>query len=56
MLELPDYKRPVLRNIALGLVQRGQIFLKRAGTTIFAMMVVIWLGPARSTRCCRAGD
>ncbi|MGA7862877.1 MAG: ferrous iron transporter B [Stellaceae bacterium] len=42
MLELPDYKRPVLRNIALGLVQRGQIFLKRAGTTIFAMMVVIW--------------
>jgi ferrous iron transport protein B len=42
MLELPDYKRPVLRNIALGLVQRGRIFLKRAGTTIFAMMVVIW--------------
>jgi ferrous iron transport protein B len=42
MLELPDYKRPVLRNIALGVVQRGQIFLKRAGTTIFAMMVVIW--------------
>ncbi len=42
ILELPDYKRPVLRNIALGLVQRGQIFLKRAGTTIFAMMVVIW--------------
>ncbi|HEX3524281.1 MAG TPA: ferrous iron transporter B [Stellaceae bacterium] len=42
MLELPDYKRPVLRNVALGLVQRGQIFLKRAGTTIFAMMVVIW--------------
>ena len=42
MLELPDYKRPVLRNIALGLAQRGQIFLKRAGTTIFAMMVVIW--------------
>jgi ferrous iron transport protein B len=42
MLELPDYKRPILRNIAFGLVQRGQIFLKRAGTTIFAMMVVIW--------------
>jgi ferrous iron transport protein B len=42
MLELPDYKRPVLRNVALGLLQRGQIFLRRAGTTIFAMMVVIW--------------
>ena len=42
MLELPDYKRPRLRNIALGLLQRCQIFLRRAGTTIFAMMVVIW--------------
>ena len=42
MLELPDYKRPVLRNLALGLLQRGQIFLHRAGTTIFSMMVVIW--------------
>jgi ferrous iron transport protein B len=42
MLELPDYKRPRPRNIALGLWQRGQIFLRRAGTTIFAMMVVIW--------------
>jgi ferrous iron transport protein B len=42
MLELPDYKRPRLRNVALGLLQRCQIFLRRAGTTIFAMMVVIW--------------
>src|SRR6516225_6611516 len=42
MLELPDYKRPVMKNLALGLLQRGQIFLHRAGTTIFAMMVVIW--------------
>jgi ferrous iron transport protein B len=42
MLELPDYKRPVLRNIALGILQRAQIFLRRAGTTIFAMMIVIW--------------
>jgi ferrous iron transport protein B len=42
MLELPDYKRPRLRNVGLGLLQRAQIFLKRAGTTIFSMMVVIW--------------
>jgi len=42
MLELPDYKRPVARNLALGLLQRAKIFLRRAGTTIFAMMVVIW--------------
>ena len=42
MLELPDYKWPRLENLALGLLQRAQIFLRRAGTTIFSMMVVIW--------------
>jgi ferrous iron transport protein B len=43
MLELPDYKVPRLRNLALGVWQRGQMFLHRAGTTIFTMMVVIWV-------------
>jgi len=42
MLELPDYKRPVLRNVALGLWQRAKMFLYRAGTTIFMMMIAIW--------------
>jgi len=42
MLELPDYKVPRLRSIAMGLYQRAMMFLKRAGTTIFSMMVVIW--------------
>jgi ferrous iron transport protein B len=42
MLELPDYKLPRPRSIALGLLQRARIFLNRAGTTIFSMMVLIW--------------
>jgi len=42
MLELPDYKLPRLRSIAIGLFMRAKIFLKRAGTTIFSMMVLIW--------------
>jgi ferrous iron transport protein B len=42
MLELPDYKLPRPRSIALGLLMRAKIFLKRAGTTIFSMMVLIW--------------
>jgi ferrous iron transport protein B len=42
MLELPDYKLPRLRSVAIGLLTRAKLFLKRAGTTIFAMMVVIW--------------
>jgi ferrous iron transport protein B len=42
MLELPDYKLPRIRSVAMGLYQRAMMFLKRAGTTIFSMMVVIW--------------
>jgi ferrous iron transport protein B len=42
MLELPHYKLPLVRNIALGLVMRARIFLERAGTTILSMMVLIW--------------
>jgi ferrous iron transport protein B len=42
MLELPDYKLPRLRSVAMGLYTRAMIFLKRAGTTIFSMMVLIW--------------
>ncbi len=42
MLELPDYKLPRLRSVAIGLVTRARMFLERAGTTIFSMMVVIW--------------
>jgi ferrous iron transport protein B len=42
MLELPDYKMPRLHSIAIGVYNRAKMFLQRAGTTIFAMMVMIW--------------
>jgi len=42
MLELPDYKLPRVKSVALGLYTRGKAFLQRAGTTIFSMMVLIW--------------
>ena len=42
MLELPDYKLPRLKSVLIGLLTRAKIFLKRAGTTIFSMMVLIW--------------
>jgi len=42
MLELPDYKMPRLRSVAIGVYTRALMFLQRAGTTIFAMMVLIW--------------
>ena len=43
MLELPDYKLPRLKSVGLGLVTRAKAFLYRAGTTIFAMMMMVWL-------------
>jgi ferrous iron transport protein B len=42
MLELPDYKVPRVRSVAMGVYTRAKMFLQRAGTTIFAMMVLIW--------------
>ncbi|MBR0740535.1 ferrous iron transporter B [Bradyrhizobium liaoningense] len=42
MLELPDYKMPRLKSIAIGVYTRAKMFLVRAGTTIFSMMVLIW--------------
>ncbi len=42
MLELPDYKMPRMRSIAIGIYNRAKMFLQRAGTTIFSMMVLIW--------------
>src|SRR5215831_13466579 len=42
MLELPAYKLPSARSVAIGLYTRANMFLQRAGTTIFFMMVLIW--------------
>ncbi|MEA2869748.1 MAG: ferrous iron transport protein [Bradyrhizobium sp.] len=42
MLELPDYKMPRARSVAIGIYTRAKMFLQRAGTTIFSMMVLIW--------------
>ncbi len=43
MLDLPDYKLPQPKSILIGLWTRAYMFLKRAGTTIFSMTVLIWL-------------
>jgi ferrous iron transport protein B len=42
MLELPAYHWPNLRNLAIGLWQRVEIFLSRVGTIILALMVILW--------------
>ncbi|SNT58114.1 ferrous iron transport protein B [Tardiphaga sp. OK246] len=42
MLELPDYKLPRIKSIAIGVYTRAKMFLQRAGTTILSMMILIW--------------
>ena len=42
VMELPAYKVPSLKTVALRVFDAGWMFLKRAGTVIFASMVVIW--------------
>jgi ferrous iron transport protein B len=42
LLELPEYKWPNLRNLALGLWERAKVFLQRVGTIILALMIVLW--------------
>ena len=42
LMELPDYHVPHLRNLALGLWERTAIFVKRVGTIILSLMIVLW--------------
>jgi ferrous iron transport protein B len=41
-LELPTYKRPSIRSALLGTWDRAMAFLKKAGTMILAISIVLW--------------
>ncbi|AXB76051.1 ferrous iron transporter B [Novosphingobium sp. P6W] len=43
IMEMPKYQMPRLKDMAIGLWQRAWIFLRRAGTIIFMVTVVLWL-------------
>jgi ferrous iron transport protein B len=42
VMELPPYRMPNLGNIAHSLLTRTGVFLKRAGTVIFAISILLW--------------
>jgi ferrous iron transport protein B len=42
IMELPPYRLPRVRDVMLHMVERSGIFLKRAGTVILAISVVLW--------------
>lgn len=54
LMELPPYRIPTLKTVALQTWEKGKGFLVKAGTIIFSMSVVIWFlknysfyGPAK---------
>jgi ferrous iron transport protein B len=43
LMEMPAYRWPNPRNLALGLYERARIFLRRVGTIILALTVMLWV-------------
>jgi len=43
MLEMPPYRWPTWQSLALRLIDRSKVFLRRAGTVILAVAIVIWV-------------
>ena len=42
LMELPAYRLPNLRQLALGLLERATVFIKRVGGIILSLMIVLW--------------
>ncbi len=42
ILELPPYRMPSLKSLAVSVWQRCELFLRRAGTVILALSIVLW--------------
>jgi len=42
LLELPTYKLPSIRSVTIGLIERSKTFVRRAGTVILSLSVLLW--------------
>jgi len=42
VMEIPAYKIPNARGVAMRIYERSRTFLRQAGTIIFAMSIVVW--------------
>src|SRR6266849_9342722 len=43
VMEMPPYRWPTLQSLGLRLIDRSKVFLRRAGTVILAVAIVIWV-------------
>jgi ferrous iron transport protein B len=42
IIELPPYRRPSLRNVVMQMLERASLFLRKAGTIILGISIVLW--------------
>ncbi len=42
IMELPPYRLPRVKDVALHMLERGWLFLRRAGTIILGISIVLW--------------
>jgi ferrous iron transport protein B len=42
IMELPPYRLPRIRDVFMQMIERGGIFVKRAGTIILGLSIVLW--------------
>ncbi|MDX2176147.1 MAG: ferrous iron transport protein B [Candidatus Sumerlaeia bacterium] len=42
LIELPPYRRPLVGNLLHRVIERGQVFVVKAGTVIMAASIIIW--------------
>ena len=43
ILELPQYRMPTIRSLAMRLIDRARVFLRQAGTVILCVTLALWL-------------
>ena len=43
LLEMPSYRWPTLQSLGLRLLDRSKVFLRRAGTIILLVTVILWI-------------
>src|SRR5208337_4195383 len=42
IMELPPYKRPLVRTVVRHMWDRSKLFLRRAGTVILGISILLW--------------
>jgi len=43
VMDLPPYRMPTIKSVCIHMWQRGWMYLKKAGTIILAISIVLWL-------------